>query len=255
MPYRISGLPIRKFIYQVLNKTVGSAARGVQRFSILFKRMMIPGESEISISSVLFRISIEESAKLVFDEFGDAIEFKKRENLWDFCLSKFKHVNPEDSLILEFGVWKGYSLRYFANKALNCELYGFDSFQGLSENWTGTNMLEGHFNLNGDLPEVPSNVTLVPGWFENTLPGFLNANLRSVAILHMDCDTYTPTSYVLMTLKDRLTKGTIIIFDEFFGYPNWRNHEYKAWVEFSALNKLKYKYIGYSNMQVAIEIQ
>jgi hypothetical protein len=35
------------------------------------------------------------------------------------------------------------------------------------------------------------------------------------------------------------------VFDEYFNYPGWRQHEYKAWQEFIVANKLNYQYQGF----------
>lgn len=70
----------------------------------------------------------------------------------------------------------------------------------------------------------------------------------------MDADTYKPTSYVLSSLAQNLRKGTIVIFDQYYGYPNFRLHEFKAWQEFVHAQQIKYEYIGYTERQVAVEI-
>ncbi len=98
-------------------------------------------------------------------------------------------------------------------------------------------------------------MNLVKGWFEDTLPKFCaELQQEKILLLHMDADTYKPTAYVLSSLSNNLGKGTIIIFDEYFGYPNFRLHEFKAWQELVDSSGLKYRYIGYTEMQVAIEI-
>jgi hypothetical protein len=79
-------------------------------------------------------------------------------------------------------------------------------------------------------------------------------NHSKIQILHLDADTYKPTAYVLKTLSKNLAAGTIIIFDEYFGYPNFRSHEFKAWNEFVVSAGINFRYIGYTEMQVAIEI-
>ena len=86
------------------------------------------------------------------------------------------------------------------------------------------------FNLQGQLPKVESNVTLIKGWFNETLPSFLKEHPEPVALVHIDSDIYSSAKYILETIP--LQDGTIVIFDEFFGYPEWRNGEYKAWNEF-----------------------
>lgn len=93
------------------------------------------------------------------------------------------------------------------------------------------------------------------GWFEDTLPEFCTMlQGEKIQLLHMDADTYKPTAHVLKTLAKNLGKGTIVIFDEYFGYPGFRLHEFKAWLEFVTSQEIRYQYIGYTEMQVAIEI-
>ena len=57
-----------------------------------------------------------------------------------------------------------------------------------------------------------------------------------------------------MSLGSKITKGTIIVFDEYLAYVGWKNHEFKAWQELVNSKGLKYRYIGYTEMAVAIEI-
>ena len=138
----------------------------------------------------------------------------------------------------------------------NTTIYGFDSFLGLQEDWYGRTYTKGHFNLFGVTPIVEKNVMLIPGWFEETLPEFLDRlQFQKIDLLHMDADTYTPTNYVLKLLGPYIRKGTIIIFDEYFGYSkSWKHHEYKAFQEFCDINKLDFRYLALTNIQVAIEI-
>jgi hypothetical protein len=70
----------------------------------------------------------------------------------------------------------------------------------------------------------------------------------------MDADTYKPTNFVLNALRNNLRVGTIIIFDEYFGYTNWRSHEFRAFQEFVSSFGIEYKYIAHTSMQVAVEI-
>lgn len=60
---------------------------------------------------------------------------------------------------------------------------------------------------------------------------------------------------MLQQVAPRLVKGSIVVFDEYYGYPNWRFGEYRAWQEVCAKKRLTYRYIAFSDMQVAVEIQ
>ena len=68
----------------------------------------------------------------------------------------------------------------------------------------------------------------------------------------MDMDTYASTKYALNKIKPFLKKGAVILFDEFYGYPNWQQEEYKAFIE--VFNENEYKYIAFCESEVVIEI-
>jgi hypothetical protein len=68
----------------------------------------------------------------LFRSLVHALSFKDREDLWKYAFSKKNMVGT----IAEFGVWKGESINYLA-KLTNETIFGFDSFEGLQEDWRG----------------------------------------------------------------------------------------------------------------------
>ena len=52
--------------------------------------------------------------------------------------------------------------------------------------------------------------------------------------------------------SDRFQKGTVIVFDEYFGYRGWREGEFKAWQEFVAARGLRYEYLAFSDYAVSL---
>lgn len=156
-------------------------------------------------------------------------------------------------LVCEFGVFSGRSINYIA---LNTDtpIFGFDSFEGLPERWRD-GFGQGYFKVN-KLPKVKSNVKLIKGWFNETLPEFIKSNEGIVGFLHIDCDLYSSTKCIFDHLGPRIKKGTVIVFDEYFNYPDWENGEIKAFKEFISDYELSYKYIGFNRMheQVAVVI-
>ena len=80
-----------------------------------------------------------------------------------------------DRLICEFGVFMGMSINHLA-KMTEQRVFGFDSFEGLPERWWD-GWKVGAFAV-PKLPKVRRNVTLVKGWFNETLPGFLKTESR-----------------------------------------------------------------------------
>ena len=116
-------------------------------------------------------------------------------------------------------------------------------------------MTKGHFNVNGSLPKVSNRISLYKGFFVDTLPGFLGKHSETVAFIHLDADTYESTRYVLSQLILRIRIGTIIIFDEYIGYPGWKNGEFLAFQEIVKLFGIKYKYLGVSTGAVSIVVE
>ena len=64
--------------------------------------------------------------------------------------------------MLEFDVYKGGTINYRAKRFPDLNFVGFDSFEGLSEQWSGM-ASEKTFDLGGKLPRVRRNVSLVKG--------------------------------------------------------------------------------------------
>jgi predicted O-methyltransferase YrrM len=116
-------------------------------------------------------------------------------------------------------------------------------------------MLKGHFSLNGKLPKVSERVELHRGYFEQTLPGFLENNSEPFSFIHLDADTYQSTKYVLETVISRISIGTIIIFDEYLGYPSWQTGEFLAWQEIVKTYNIKYSYLGLSTAAISVRIE
>jgi len=196
---------------------------------------------------------MKSSLNYVKEKLSGVLICSSRESIWDYCC-EYLSDSPNKLVVMEFGVNSGYSINYIAKKLPNAEVFGFDSFLGLQENWFEYRAKKA-LNLNGNKPKVQKNVRLFPGWFEATLPKFnLLFPNQKIDIIHIDSDTYLPAKFILTSLESKIVKGTIIIFDEFFGYPNWHLHEFKAFEEFTKKNNLKYQAICYSANQVAFEI-
>ena len=182
-----------------------------------------------------------EAVDYILTNMQEAMVLPDRLGLLGFALSRA----PEAGLVLEFGVEKGASLRHLAGLT-NRIVHGFDSFEGLPGDWQGTKEAKGAFTLRGRLPKVPSNARLHVGWFDATLPEFLATDPAPCALIHVDCDIYASTVSIFTNLAGRIQPGTVIVFDEYFNYPGWRQHEYKAFQEFINDSGLIYQYLGFS---------
>ena len=194
--------------------------------------------------------ALADTTDYITDHMDSAIGVYTPRQLLDLALDAV----DGDGQFVEFGVFRGGSIRYIASRAPNKIIHGFDSFEGLPERWTGYNMEKGKFAMGGHLPRVPDNVRLHKGWFDATLPAWLAANPGPIAFCHIDCDLYTSTKTAFDLLAPRMRPGTVIAFDEYFGYPSWRKHEFRAFQEFAATHNVTYEYLAYSRIQVALRL-
>jgi hypothetical protein len=152
--------------------------------------------------------------------------------------------------IAELGVFRGLGLLTWANLLESyCigdrtkVVYGFDNWRG----FTGfspqdakpveeADKVVGGFDPGGYLDELRSaiaifdsdrfipqkaRIKLVAGDIEKTVPQFAaeNPGVR-FSLVHFDCDLYRPTKAALETLWDRVTRGGVLIFDE-YAIPDW----------------------------------
>ena len=134
-------------------------------------------------------------------------------------------------------------------------MFGFDSFEGLPEDWR-PGFPKARFSLAGAAPDVLENVELVKGRFAQTLPAFLAHHPERFAFVHVDCDLYSSTKTVLELAAARVGAGTVIVFDEYFNFPGWEQHEFKAFQEFVRATGARYEYLAYNSRdeQVAVRM-
>jgi hypothetical protein len=194
--------------------------------------------------------ALKTSVDYIEAKMPDAMGFKTQKALIGYALTEMK----SEGHILEFGVFRGGTVRFIAKLIGKRQLHGFDSFEGLPERWSGFDLGKRAFTLEGKLPSVPHNVILHKGWFSATLPDWARTNPGPIAFMHIDCDIYSSTVDILRNLASQIGPGTVILFDEYFNYPNWENHEYKAWKEFAESNGVSYTYLGFARQQVALRV-
>lgn len=174
------------------------------------------------------------------------------------------HVHPHDTLrhavasvtaggmALEFGVATGTTLQLIAEHHRRGPVFGFDSFQGLPETWR-PGWSAGEFAQ--EPPDVPG-AELVVGLFADTLPGFLAAHAGPVAFLHLDADLHSSTATVLEHVGPRLVPGSVVLFDEYYNFPGWQDHEHRAWREHVERTGMAWSYLGLTldDEQVSVRI-
>ena len=127
-------------------------------------------------------------------------------------------------LWLEFGVFKGRSLRMLAGARGDASVFGFDCFTGLPEDWR-PGLPKGSFGL----PCVPLPIpgaSYVVGLFEDTLPTF--EFTEPVTLVHIDCDIGSAAQTALKAVAPHLANVAYVVFDELWAYDGFEKHEMLA---------------------------
>ncbi len=180
--------------------------------------------------------------------------------------------------ILEFGVFMGQSLSMLSyayrfnwiNDMLR-RIVGFDSFEGLDEEFEGhPRWKQGFCKINHRLntilpvgsPVTPKGVIdlfavcklsppeLEVGKFSDVIPKVIGNKYKKAALVHIDCDLYEATRDVLNYLEPILQDGTMILFDDWFNYKgNPRKGEARAFKEFLEKNA-KWEAIHYRQYHI-----
>ena len=152
--------------------------------------------------------------------FASLLKSKKYETRADIRSEFARMMNEGDPCdLLEFGVFKGDSMRTWVSSVTNADMrfYGFDSFRGLPEDWAGK-MIKGTFATGGQLPDIQDErLTFIPGWIQNTLPGFLqtyDSGKKKRIFVHNDVDLYSATLFILSALWFHFDE-IVVLYDEF----------------------------------------
>lgn len=147
-----------------------------------------------------------------------------------------KRFHNIEGCIVECGVWRGGMSAAISEVMGLRQYYLFDSFEGLPEakeidgeaaiKWQSDK--EGplyHDNCKAEIDYATQamadsgakNYQLIKGWFSDTLPEF-SLNNEKIAILRLDGDWYESTMECLTFLYPKVSKGGIIILDDYYSW-------------------------------------
>ncbi len=163
----------------------------------------------------------------------------------------YKHVAstlPADNCItlLEFGVFEGNSLRIFSeyNAHPDSRFVGFDTFEGLPEDWnSGWGIIEkGSYTTHGSIPQFDDpRVRCIKGYYQDVLDDFLaNFSAPGQLVVHVDCDLYSSSLYVLTMLHKLRELEPLILMDD-FSSPN---HMFRAFDDYTSAYRVDFKYVA-----------
>jgi hypothetical protein len=138
----------------------------------------------------------------------------------------------------EFGVWRGRTFveawRVARRYPTPRRFVAFDSFEGLPEvggidaggQFSTEQFRHGRAAFEARLrrARVPAGqVTIVEGFFDDTLAHPERIGLDHVAVAWVDCDLYASTVPVLDYLTPRLSQGAVLLFDDWFCFQGDRD--------------------------------
>jgi hypothetical protein len=184
-----------------------------------------------------------ENKKVEYNDFFGKWDYNKRYPMYEWVIKKERLTGPVN--YIEFGVAGGQSFDWFMSRNSDSEsrFYGFDTFDGLPEDWGP--FKKGAFSNNNTMPVIKDwRGKYFKGLFQQTVPGFLpelDNSRRNV--LMMDADLWSATLYALTSLSPYLKKDDIIFFDEFV-VPT---HEFKAFLDFTQSHYLNLQLVAAAN--------
>ncbi len=217
---------------------------------------MIPIEykSKLTLQTKINDNLVEETFDNFKEHFKKSLIFDDTSEVREYAIKTAVSNDKNNEFYnLEFGVYQGKSANYFSKYVK--KLYAFDGFQGLKEDWLGTNQRKGSVDLNKKVPKLNSNVEPIVGWVENTLEDFLEKHNPKINFVHLDMDTYSPTKFTLERIKPFLVKDAIILFDELYNYVGWQHGEYKALKEVFKDDEFEYKAFALNSVRCCIQIK
>ena len=198
-------------------------------------------------------MSQQEKKTILNDFFQIKRNYSKRYQLFEYIIHT---AGLKDTPIdyIEFGVSAGNSIKWWAEHITHPDsrLYGFDTFEGLPEDW-GT-FRKG--DMNSQLPLIDDErIIFIKGLFQETVPTFIGRqhDQKRRKVIHFDADLFSSTLYALTSMAPLLQSGDILFFDEF----NVPNHEFLAFKMFTESYYITPKLLGAVNnyLQVAFMIQ
>lgn len=143
---------------------------------------------------------------------------------------RFEHLQGD---YLEFGTYKGHSLitamKYAKKKDIELRFIAFDSFSGLPEVKAKYKTITEH-KFKTSYEEVKADIKkyetdkikaeVVKGFYQEVCNKALIEKLKidKVAVVYIDCDLYESTKTVLEFITPFIQSGTVIVFDEYFGF-------------------------------------
>ncbi len=186
------------------------------------------------------------------DWYQGSWDYNRRYNLYE-AVSKAENLSNTSIDYFEFGVCGGQSFKWWLehNKNADSKFYGFDTFEGLPEDFgpfSKGSMAVALESLNISDPRAG----FYKGLFQDSLVPFLEQyKSGKKKLIHLDADLFSATLFSLSQLYRFLNDGDILLFDE-FAVPK---HEFMAFKIFTESFYLNYEVIGAANNYLFLAVK
>ena len=160
--------------------------------------------------------------------------------------------------VVEFGIYQGAWINHFAQiiekHRLSRDVYGFDSFEGLSqpdEHKDSSFWKRGMYAC--DIETVSANVKaakrpfvhLIKGWFSESLQEDRALSIREFCFARIDCDIYAPALQCLKYLGPRLADRAILVFDDWpHSLGTGEQQAFQEWI--NEVPQLRFEFLFYN---------
>lgn len=207
-------------------------------------RTQVDHEVSKRLAEIFLETSLSTEDKLsCFPKYVPRINLKRFLILYEL----YKKVLPVKGSVVDCGVYRGFSFTSWIKlgsilepENFNRRVYGFDSFEGFTnlsrfDSNRNTETFVGDLSSDSELEikelikvydqdrvlgHIPR-AEIIKGDVRETIPNFIEENPHIViSLLFLDLDLYEPTKVALENLVPRMSKGSLLVFDE-LDNPQW----------------------------------
>ncbi len=171
-----------------------------------------------------------------------------------------------EGALVEFGVaqggWLSPMLDHMERTGRKRSVFGFDSFEGLSEpnstyDYPFWYKGEFAFSLEAAAAYLKASerphLQLVKGWVNDTLKQPVATSISKIAFAKIDVDIYEPSVDCLEYLRDKLVDGAILFFDDWCYDVNIG--ETKAFYDWcQTVPQYRFEFIGFINWRLFLRV-
>lgn len=181
--------------------------------TVLFGMTKLMGRSEYIQRKIRGLGDVADYTLWLDEHFGTYRIERSRQRLWNLMA---KEMRTGSWTVYEFGVAWGYTTQYWMQldpAPAIAGWHGFDRFTGLPREWRGSKA--GEFDAGGNTPQIDDErISWHVGDLEKTLPSVPTGAGQKFLIF--DLDIYEPSAFAWNHLRDSLSPGDLLYFDEAF---------------------------------------